>query len=39
VNGYSQLTVRMARSGQIYRFAPRWGEQTTPAEVREEAYA
>ncbi|HEY3245613.1 MAG TPA: type VI secretion system baseplate subunit TssF [Phycisphaerae bacterium] len=37
VNGYSQLTVRLARSGQLYRFAPRWGEQTTPAEVWEEA--
>ena len=34
VNAYSQLTVRFARSGQVYTFGARCGEQTTPAESR-----
>ena len=34
LNAYSQLTVRFSRSGQTYSFAPRWGEQFTPAETR-----
>jgi len=36
LNAYSQLNVRFTRSGQIYRFPPRWGEQLTPAETRPE---
>ena len=34
LNGYSQLTVRFARSGQVYEFEARTGEQFTPAESR-----
>lgn len=34
VNAFSQLTVRMARSGQLYSFPARWGEQLTPAGSR-----
>lgn len=34
LNAYTQLTVRFTRSGQIYSFPPRWGEQLTPAEAR-----
>lgn len=34
LNAYSQLTVRFARTGQVYTFPPRWGEQMTPAESR-----
>ncbi|MGB2985252.1 MAG: type VI secretion system baseplate subunit TssF [Phycisphaerae bacterium] len=34
VNAYSQLTVRFSRSGQVYSFPPRWGEQLTPAGSR-----
>ncbi len=37
LNSYVQLTVRFTRSGQVYAFAPRWGEQLTPATVREKA--
>ncbi len=36
LNAYSQLTARLSRSGQVYRFAPRWGDQVTPAEGRPE---
>jgi type VI secretion system protein ImpG len=32
LNAFSQLNVRMARTGQIYAFPPRAGEQATPAE-------
>ncbi|MCK4341299.1 MAG: type VI secretion system baseplate subunit TssF [Phycisphaerae bacterium] len=32
INAFSQLTVRMIRSGQVYAFPPRAGEQFTPAE-------
>ena len=31
INAYTQLTVRFTRSGQVYSFPPRWGEQLTPA--------
>ncbi len=34
LNGFSQLSVRMVRSGQVYSFPPRWGEQLTPAATR-----
>ncbi len=34
LNAYSQLTVRLTKSGQVYSFAPRWGEQATPAATR-----
>lgn len=37
LNGYSQLTVRFTRSGQVYRFEPRWGDQVTPADQRTQA--
>ena len=36
LNAYSQLNVRFTRSGQVYRFPPRWGEQLTPTETRPE---
>ncbi|MCP4248521.1 MAG: type VI secretion system baseplate subunit TssF [bacterium] len=32
LNAYTQLTVRFARSGQVYKFDARTGEQFTPAE-------
>ena len=34
LNAYSQLTVRFSRSGQVYSFPPRWGDQVTPTESR-----
>jgi type VI secretion system protein ImpG len=34
INAYSQLTVRFARTGQVYTFPARCGEQITPAESR-----
>ncbi|UCE58235.1 MAG: type VI secretion system baseplate subunit TssF [Phycisphaerales bacterium] len=34
LNAYSQLTVRLTKSGQVYSFTPRWGEQVTPAATR-----
>jgi len=37
LNAYTQLTARFTRSGQEYSFAPRWGEQKTPAVSRQEA--
>jgi len=37
VNAYSQLTVRFARSGYIYSFPARWGEQLTPAGMKVSA--
>lgn len=37
LNGYTQVNVRMARSGQTYRFPARWGEHFTPADSRQEA--
>ena len=37
LNAYTQLTARFTRSGQKYSFAPRWGEQKTPAVSRQEA--
>lgn len=36
LNAFSQLKVRFARTGQTYAFPPRWGEQCTPAEARDE---
>lgn len=33
LNAFSQLNVRLTRSGQHYRFPPRSGEQPIPAEV------
>ena len=36
LNGYSQLTARLTRSGHVYRFDSRWGDQVTPAEDRLE---
>ena len=35
LNGYTQLTVRFSRSGQIHAFPARWGEQLTPADSRQ----
>jgi type VI secretion system protein ImpG len=35
INGFTQLTMRFSRSGQIYEFPPRWGEQISPAGSRE----
>ena len=37
LNAYAQLVVRFTRSGQVYSFPPRWGEQLTPAPARLEA--
>ncbi len=37
INAYAQLTVRFARSGQVYSFPLRWGEQLTPARSRSSA--
>lgn len=34
INAYTQLMLRLARSGQVYTFPARWGEQITPAEGR-----
>lgn len=34
LNGYTELSVRFARSGREQVFPPRWGEQTSPAETR-----
>ncbi len=34
LNGFSQLTVKFERSGQIFTFPPGWGEQLTPADAR-----
>ncbi len=34
LNGFSQLTVRFARSGQVHAFPPRWGDKLTPADTR-----
>lgn len=34
LNGYSQLNVRLTRSGQVHSFPPRWGDQLTPADTR-----
>jgi type VI secretion system protein ImpG len=36
INAFSQLRARFARSGQVYDFPPRWGEQPTPAELQHE---
>lgn len=35
LNAFSQLEVRFARTGQVYSFPPRWGEQFTPVEALE----
>jgi len=35
LNGYTQLTVRFSRSGQVHAFPARWGEQLTPADSRQ----
>ncbi len=35
INAFTQLTVRFARTGQVYNFAPRWGEQVSPAAARQ----
>ena len=37
VNAYTQLTVRFHKSGQVYVFPVRWGEQLTPAGSRVSA--
>lgn len=37
LNAYSQLTLRLSRSGQVYEFPVRWGEQMTPAKSRVSA--
>lgn len=34
LNSFSQLNLRLTRSGLQYEFAPRWGEQVSPAEGR-----
>jgi type VI secretion system protein ImpG len=34
INAFTQLTVRFARTGQVYDFPPRSGEQLTPADTR-----
>ena len=34
LNAYAQLTVRFTKSGRVYKFPARWGEQITPAESR-----
>lgn len=34
LNAYSQLTARFARTGLVYAFPPRWGEQATPVGTR-----
>jgi len=34
LNSYSQLQVKLVKSGQVYTFEPRWGEQATPAASR-----
>lgn len=34
LNAFTQLNVRFVRGGQVREFAPRWGEQLTPATVR-----
>lgn len=37
INAFSQLTVRFSRSGHVFEFPPRWGEQLTPAGSRQSA--
>jgi type VI secretion system protein ImpG len=40
LNAYTQLTVRFTKSGRVYPFEARWGEQATPVERRPaDAYA
>ncbi|MFQ5590627.1 MAG: type VI secretion system baseplate subunit TssF [Phycisphaerae bacterium] len=34
INAYTQLTARFTKSGQVYTFTPRWGEQISPASSR-----
>ncbi|MCH8251209.1 MAG: type VI secretion system baseplate subunit TssF [Planctomycetes bacterium] len=34
LNAYTETSVRMVRSGQVYSFPPRWGEQLTPVASR-----
>lgn len=34
LNAFTQLTARFTKSGQIYQFPVRWGEQQTPAPIR-----
>ena len=34
INGFTQLSLRMSRSGHLYDFPPRWGEQLSPAGAR-----
>ena len=36
LNAYSQLTVRFARIGRVCSFRPRWGDQATPADTRQD---
>ncbi|HPM22295.1 MAG TPA: type VI secretion system baseplate subunit TssF [Phycisphaerae bacterium] len=36
INAFSQLRTRFVRTGQIYTFPPRAGEQSTPAEARDD---
>ncbi|MBN2448144.1 MAG: type VI secretion system baseplate subunit TssF [Phycisphaerae bacterium] len=33
LNSFTQCNLRLAKSGQVYSFPPRWGEQSTPADV------
>ncbi len=37
LNGFSQLNLHFERTGQVYKFKPRWGEQHTPADLPAEA--
>lgn len=39
LNGFSQMNLHFERTGQIYRFKPRWGEQHTPADLHESMLA
>lgn len=39
LNAYSQLNVRFVKSGQQHAFKPRWGEQHTPSDGREDGVA
>ena len=36
LNAYSQLNVRFQRCGQVHAFPPRWGDQLTPVEGRDD---
>jgi type VI secretion system protein ImpG len=36
LNAFTQLNVRFARTGRVFQFPPRTGEQFTPAELRDD---